>query len=381
MTTYDDAGTVLFSTYLGGNGDDYAFAVGTDRIGSTYVTGRTGSANFPVLHALQPTKAGSADAYVTKFAPGGALLYSTFLGGTAPDNFTTIAELFRNGGIAADTRASAFVVGVTLSNDFPLVHPLQATLLGTSDATVARLTPDGQALAFASYLGGSNREAARAVALDAAGAAYVVGDTASADFPTTASAFQTATGGGSDGFAVKIGGMPACANGIDDDGDTAVDFPDDPGCESAASLVENPPCNDGVDNDGDGHIDHLDDPDCHAAWDVSELADCSDGIDNDGDALVDAADPACSKPDPVRESAQCQNGIDDDGDGKIDFDGGASWNKGVPIAAVDPQCTTPYRNQEKPNSGCGLGGEIAVLLGIVAGMRRVAARGKRDRTG
>ena len=238
VTTYDNTGAVLFSTYLGGAGDDYVFAVGTDRIGSTYVTGRTGSANFPVLHALQPIKAVSADAYVTKLAPGGALLYSTFLGGNAPDDFTTIAELFRNGGIAADAGASAFVTGVTQSTDFPLAHPLQAALAGPSDITVARLTPDGQMLAYASYFGGASRDAARAIAVDAAGAAIVVGDTDSTDFPITPLALQTSASVAPDGFVLKISGTPACANGIDDDGDGAVDFPNDAGCESAASLVE-----------------------------------------------------------------------------------------------------------------------------------------------
>jgi len=126
-------------------------------------------------------------------------------------------------------------------------------------------------------------------------------------------------------------------------------------------------CDDGDDNDGDGLID-LADPGCSGPDDAREnspaLA-CDDGISNDGDGLVDfrvggLGDPGCSSPTAPRENPLCQNGLDDDGDGKIDFDGGASANGGVALAPPDPQCTTPYREQEKSN--CGLGGELPLAF-------------------
>jgi hypothetical protein len=142
-----------------------------------------------------------------------------------------------------------------------------------------------------------------------------------------------------------------------------------------------PSCNDGIDNDGDGLVDFPADPGCSSPTDISEhdaALPCDDGLDNDGDGLIDfPADPGCFSPTSTTESPQCQDGIDNDGDGKIDFDGGASANHGVALAAADPQCTKPYRNSEKPNSGCGLGTELAFALPILMGIGRRRSRSGR----
>jgi hypothetical protein len=121
-------------------------------------------------------------------------------------------------------------------------------------------------------------------------------------------------------------------------------------------------CDDGLDDDGDGLVD-LADPGCTGPTDDSELGTtpCDDGIDNDLDGFVDvAADPGCASALGVREDPACQDGLDNDEDGGIDFDGGASLNGGVPVAAADAQCASPSRNKE--SSGCGLGGELVLLL-------------------
>jgi DNA-binding beta-propeller fold protein YncE len=162
---------------------------------------------------------------------------------------------------------------------------------------------------------------------------------------------------------------PACSNGVDDDGDGRIDFPDDPQCSSPDDPSERPDCRNGIDDDGDGLIDWPSDPQCTGASDPSELVDCMNGIDDDGDGLVDADDPGCSNPlAPDRENPQCSDGIDNDGDGMIDFDGGASANHGVALAPPDPQCTKPYRNSEAP-TGCGTGAELVVLVGALRWLR------------
>jgi hypothetical protein len=99
---------------------------------------------------------------------------------------------------------------------------------------------------------------------------------------------------------------------------------------------------------------------------------CSDGIDNDGDALLDfPADPGCQDETSAIENPKCDDDLDNDGDGAIDWDGGAG--AGIP----DPQCTTTYRNRESAAS-CGIGGEVALVLPLIAALRafRAERRGR-----
>lgn len=138
-------------------------------------------------------------------------------------------------------------------------------------------------------------------------------------------------------------------------------------------------CDDGLDDDGDGLVDFPADPGCEAFDDDSERGaalPCDDGIDNDGDGNTDLADAGCNNPRWPTESPQCSDGINNDPgtDAGIDFDGGASQNGGVALAASDPQCSTPSQRSESP-SACGIGFEIAPLLaGIGYAMRRRSRR-------
>jgi probable HAF family extracellular repeat protein len=118
---------------------------------------------------------------------------------------------------------------------------------------------------------------------------------------------------------VALLSLPACNDGINNDGDGGTDYPADPQCNSKGDRSETPDCGDGLDNDGDGPIDFPADTGCTSASDRTEKPDCSDGIDNDGDGPIDLADPGCRNANSPIENPACQNGIDDDGDGPIDF--------------------------------------------------------------
>jgi DNA-binding beta-propeller fold protein YncE len=168
-----------------------------------------------------------------------------------------------------------------------------------------------------------------------------------------------------------------CDDDLDNDGDGLTDFPGDPGCGSPADASEKSPalvCDDDLDNDGDGLTDFPGDPGCDSLTDASEnspILVCDDGLDNDGDGAADyPADPGCRGALGVRENPQCQDGLNNDNWSGIDFDGGASVNGGVPIAAPDPQCTTAWKNKEAAAT-CGLGAELALVLPLIGvGCRR-----------
>ena len=188
---------LIYSTYLGGSGPDYASAIAVDGSGSVYVTGATFSGDFPVTAgAFQATKRGSYDAFVAKLSStGGALAYSTFLGGRDADS---------GAGIAVDRNGFAHVAGATWSLDFPVKNATQAVFHGVQDAFLSVIAPDGGALTYSIYMGGAAEDFAQGVALDPLGRVVLVGSTASTDFGTTAAAYQPTAGGRIDGFVVSV---------------------------------------------------------------------------------------------------------------------------------------------------------------------------------
>ncbi len=177
VTKLNPTGSALvFSTYLCGSGNDIGRGIAIDSAGNTYVTGHTGSANFPTVNPFQPAFAGGIDdGFITKLNPtGSALVYSTYLGGSGFDQLH---------GLATDPAGNAYVTGYTGSADFPTVDPLQQPALAVTDAVVAELNPAG-GLIYSTYLGGSGTDRGSGIAVDAAGNVYVTGHTESADFPT-----------------------------------------------------------------------------------------------------------------------------------------------------------------------------------------------------
>lgn len=190
------AGSALvYSTFLGGSSLDYARAIDVDASGNAYVTGFTASTNFPVANALQPTRLGGNDAFISKVNPSGsAFVYSTFLGGSSEDFGMAIA---------ADSTGNAYATGNTYSHNFPTANPFQATLAGTDDVFVAKLTPTGAALTYSTYLGGSSSDCPYGIALDSTGRAHIAGRSQSTDFPL-ASPVQATHGGAQDGFVAAL---------------------------------------------------------------------------------------------------------------------------------------------------------------------------------
>ncbi len=188
---------IAFSTYLGGNNFDGAEDVAVDVTHNIYVTGFTGSTNFPLSHAFQSQQAGQLDAFVTRFTPDGSrLVYSTFVGGSGLDFPIRMT---------VDAGGSASITGFTTSTDFPLKQPIHAAYLGgNADVFLTRLTPGGEALSFSTYLGGSGDDYGYAVASTWNGALWVAGSTSSQNL-TTVHPFQAKYAGGPyDAFLMKI---------------------------------------------------------------------------------------------------------------------------------------------------------------------------------
>ena len=208
VTKLNPAGTALiYSTYLGGSLGDVSNGIAIDAAGNAYVTGSTGSANFPVTagNSVQGSAAGLGDAFVTKLNPAGtALAYSTYLGSHRADE---------GNGIAVDTVGSAYVTGQTTYPDFP--GTAGSTYGGgPADAFVTKLNPAGTAL-DSTYLGGVDSERGHGIAVDAAGNAYVTGLTHSSHFPGTADSLIQSTSEPIDAYVAKISFTPTANAGPD----------------------------------------------------------------------------------------------------------------------------------------------------------------------
>ena len=194
------AGSALvYSTYIGGGGEEYGFGIAVDAGGNAYVTGITGSGDFPTVGPFQAAHGGQYDAYVTKLnASGSALVYSTFLGGNGYDFGLAIT---------VDPTGHAYVTGIAVSDNFPTANPIQAEHgsyeFWRDDAFISKLTPDGTGLVYSTYLGGSGGDFGYGVVVDDDGNAYIAGGTFSRDFPTV-DPLQPVLGGVHDGFVAKL---------------------------------------------------------------------------------------------------------------------------------------------------------------------------------
>jgi len=215
------AGSLVYSTYIGGGGSDNGNGIAVDASGNAFVTGGTGfdtdlggmqyPATAGVLQPAFPGGVGTTNGFVAKLNPTGtALVYSTFLGGSASDQGRSIA---------LDSTGNAYVTGSTATTAtpplFPTANAFQTVAAGANDAFLTKLNPTGTAVVFSSFLGGPSGDDGNSLALDATGSIYVAGSSGpAAGFPTTAGSFQTAYGMGPfDAFIAKIGeNQPPTAN-------------------------------------------------------------------------------------------------------------------------------------------------------------------------
>lgn len=207
--------SMVYSTYLGGSGKDFANSIAVDSTGSAYVTGFTLSTNFPLKFPLSgqgsfiATQSGAQETFVTKLdPPGSTLIYSTYLGGTGSGSGD------QGAGIAVNAAGQAFVAGTTGAGDFPKAGtPILSNIPNNAGAAfLVQLDATGSTLLYSTYLGGNGHDNGLGLALDPLGIAYVVGTTTSTNFPPSVitAPFQSTNGvtgvgaAGSTGFLSKI---------------------------------------------------------------------------------------------------------------------------------------------------------------------------------
>ena len=187
----------VYSTRIGGSGEDTAPGVAVDASGAAYIVGTAAAADFPVTASAY--RLSWAGIVVFKLSPDGtALAYATYLGGSSTER--------PDGGIVVDGQGNAYVAGHTTSTDFTTTPGvIQSSLSSGVSAFVAKVSPDGSSLVFSTYLGGSGGGTwGGAVAVDVSGSVYVTGSTYATAFPSTAGVFQPAHAGGGDAFLTKL---------------------------------------------------------------------------------------------------------------------------------------------------------------------------------
>jgi hypothetical protein len=164
---------VLYATYLGGDGSDWAWALAVDPAGNAYVAGDTGPVDyFPGPNGTTTTLANFNGGFVTKLDPSGAVVYTYFLPNVTPR------------GIAVDATGSAYLTGLAPSNASVSLGGTAAESFGSGDVFAGKLAPDGSGLIYQTTFGGSLTDIGTAIAVDSTGSAYITGLTYSADFPT-----------------------------------------------------------------------------------------------------------------------------------------------------------------------------------------------------
>lgn len=192
--------SLVYSTFLGGSGTDRGKAIAVTGNGRAFVTGVTGSTNFPLLNAVDSTNVVN-EAFVAALNTNGSLFASTFLGGNSSESGEAIA---------VDVGGVIYVAGTTKSTDFPRVLAFQNTLSGTSDAFVTKLrlgSSGTSAITGSTFYGGSGDETAKSIAVSGNKHIYVGGSTRSANLPTSGGSVKSHVVVGSSfeqGFALHL---------------------------------------------------------------------------------------------------------------------------------------------------------------------------------
>jgi hypothetical protein len=204
VSKLDPTGSFLvFSTYLGGTGNEYGNGIALDASGDAYIVGQTFSTNFPTTPGAFQTSCGSDKcasgyAFITELNPtGSGLIYSTYLGGNGKN---------QGNAIVLDASNNAYLTGYTQSLTFPTTPGAFQTTCKCSQTVVfvTKLNSTGSGLIYSSYLGGSKGDEGYSIALDSSNNAYLTGYTHSTDFPTSPSAFQNKLNANVAAFVTKI---------------------------------------------------------------------------------------------------------------------------------------------------------------------------------
>jgi len=200
---------LIFSTLLGGNKNDGGFSLVIDSLGNSYITGFTGSINFPITSGAFQTiyinpNSNQQDIFVTKLNPNGnELVYSTYLGGNN--------EEFA-GSIAIDKTGNAYITGYSTSDNFPVTPgAFQTSIIHNyrADAIVTKLNPNGSGLVYSTFIGGEESDQGNSIAIDIPGNIFISGNTWSSNFPITPGVFQTKINGEyHDSFVTKLNIAP-----------------------------------------------------------------------------------------------------------------------------------------------------------------------------
>lgn len=229
LTKYNSSGTgLIWSTFLGGAGDDLPHSLVVNNESELFVYGTTGSSNYPITQgAIDNSFGGGApasssgtganfpygsDIVVTHFNQAcSALLGSTYIGGSANDGLNLASELKHNyadefrGEILLDTQGNPIIISSTFSSDFPMQNAFQNMIGGQQDGVIMKLNPNLNTILWSSYIGGSGNDSGFSGAVNEAGEIYICGGTSSSNFLTQHNTLQIHNAGGAaDGFVVKL---------------------------------------------------------------------------------------------------------------------------------------------------------------------------------
>lgn len=201
-----DLGTLLYSSFLGGSGSDFADAVGVTSSGDIYVSGATSSSvDFPVTEDAYDTtyNGGIDDVFVARLSPAGSgsadLVFATYLGGSGVSGLFEVART-----LTVDNADGVVVGGATPSADFPIVGGFDTTF-SRGEGFVSRLDPTGATLSFSTFVGGFGLiDIVRDIVVTPSGELIIAGDIGGSGLPVSAGAFDTTYNGGLDGFIIKL---------------------------------------------------------------------------------------------------------------------------------------------------------------------------------
>ena len=226
ITKFNEDGTdLLYSTYVGGTGNEAPHSIIVNGNNELFILGSTSSADFPIgSNAFQNSFGGGfeqggvgysyddgSDIFIAKLsADGSSLLSGTFVGGTSNDGIGSGTVLDHNygdrfrGEIVVDDEGFVYVASVTSSSDFPIENGYAQTFNGSLSGVIFKLTPDLSDMIWGTYSGGSSTESAFSLQLADDNSVYFTGGTTSSDLPVSSDAYQTSFSGGVDGYIGHI---------------------------------------------------------------------------------------------------------------------------------------------------------------------------------